>query len=277
MQGSMLDTIYGKLESQKAALIILSPDAIQANMIRPITDFLFEKIGLFPRYKFSISHTNKTIREFYKNSNIEKRRFEILDQLFLSGESIGFVYEGENLYETLTFIKGLSHPAKCKTDQIRGFFWCDSKVFNLIHSSDNSQEALRELEILSNSIKVSTFNPESSLGQSQNFGYEHSGLYNLSKFISNNNSSCMQRINSMLKSKAEPLFRANYIFDRIVQIKLDRKSNEYKFFSSLRELDINEAKSNLKNFQGLSSWELATIESFVDGIIEWNLDYFEKH
>jgi nucleoside diphosphate kinase len=277
MQGSMLDTIYGKLESQKAALIILSPDAIQANMIRPITDFLFEKIGLFPRYKFSISHTNKTIREFYKNSNIGKRRFEILDQLFLSGESIGFVYEGENLYETLTLIKGLSHPAKCKTDQIRGFFWCDSKVFNLIHSSDNSQEALRELEILSNSIKVSTFNPKSSLGQSQNFGYEHSGLYNLSKFISNNNSSCMQRINSMLKSKAEPLFRANYIFDRIVQIKLDRKSNEYKFFSSLRELDINEAKSNLKNFQGLSSWELATIESFVDGIIEWNLDYFEKH
>jgi hypothetical protein len=85
--------------------------------------------------------------EKYDNVPTEDLKYgHLVAKLFLSGPSLLSFWQGENPVETLLKLKGSTHPSEAGAETIRGRFWCDNGVCNLIHVSDDPAEAERELK-----------------------------------------------------------------------------------------------------------------------------------
>jgi nucleoside diphosphate kinase len=69
-------------------------------------------------------------------------------KLFTSGAALLTIWHGKNALEKLLAQKGKTHPVDAASTAIRGRFWCDNAVCNLLHSSDDVPEMERELEAL---------------------------------------------------------------------------------------------------------------------------------
>lgn len=69
-------------------------------------------------------------------------------KLLLQGPSLLTIWRGENAIPTLLKVKGSTQPAEAVARSIRGSFWCDNGVCNLMHTSDDTAKALRELNVL---------------------------------------------------------------------------------------------------------------------------------
>ena len=66
-------------------------------------------------------------------------------KLLLMGPSLLTLWRGDRAIAELLKLKGATHPAEAAKSSIRGRFWCDTAVSNLMHTSDTPNEARREL------------------------------------------------------------------------------------------------------------------------------------
>ena len=64
------------------------------------------------------------------------------------GPCLATLWLGEDAARALPISKGITHPASCSDESVRGRFWCDSSLTNLIHVSDTAEEAAREIGVL---------------------------------------------------------------------------------------------------------------------------------
>lgn len=82
----------------------------------------------------------------YDNIPAEKLQYgHLMVKLLMMGPSLITIWRGNNVVPTLLSLKGKTQPAEAAVNSIRGGFWCDNGVCNLIHTSDDIGEAEREL------------------------------------------------------------------------------------------------------------------------------------
>ena len=124
--------------------MLLKPDSIQRNLsgelINRIEKIGFKIIGL----KLMILDQTKA-HEHYKEHKT-KPFFNDLVSFITSGPIIAIAFQGPDCVQTIRKIMGNTNPADAPPGTIRGDFGI-SLSMNLIHGSDSTESAKRELNI----------------------------------------------------------------------------------------------------------------------------------
>lgn len=161
-------TLADLFYKHQIGLTVYSPDCTQSRLWGNLDHFIQAKTQAQIVYRQWVYHDYNTIMAFYNTSGegvpyrdpIEARRgYENISasdlkyghltaRLFMSGASLLTLWQGDDMINRLLEVKGATHPAEADPDTIRGSFWCDNGVCNLIHSSDTVEEAFRELEAI---------------------------------------------------------------------------------------------------------------------------------
>ena len=156
-------------QKEQAGLTVYSPDCAQSRLWGNLDHAIHEATGFGVVYRQWIIHDINTIMRFYNEGDEEPppiqdtkaaaRRYEdipaedlqyghLVVKLFLSGPALLTIWRGDQAIETLLKLKGATHPAEAPAESIRGRFWCDNAVCNLIHTSDDYMQAERELKVV---------------------------------------------------------------------------------------------------------------------------------
>jgi len=124
--------------------IMLKPDAVQRNLAGEIIGRL-EKKGL-KLVAIKMLLLSNTLAERHYEEHLGKSFFQNLVGFITSGPVIAMVWEGENAIQVARRMMGNTDPQKSEPGTIRG----DYALFtgnNIVHGSDSSQSAMREIEI----------------------------------------------------------------------------------------------------------------------------------
>lgn len=155
-------------ERGQIGFTVYSPDCTQSRLWGNLDHAIHEATGFQPVSRRWLNHDVNSIMRFYRDDDPNAapppeidpeegaRKYEnvpvetlqyghLVARLFLSGPSLLTLWHGENAVETLLELKGATHPPLASPESIRGRFWCDNGVCNLVHVSDNAAEAEREL------------------------------------------------------------------------------------------------------------------------------------
>jgi nucleoside diphosphate kinase len=137
------------LPSGKATLLIFSPDATKGQLIGPIEGWIRERTDCAPIARRWFSHTGETVRRFYSDiPDLSPADWRWISRFFTAGPCLATLWFGENAAHAIANIKGTTHPARSPQSTVRGRFWCDNALANLIHVSDGPDAVARELAVL---------------------------------------------------------------------------------------------------------------------------------
>jgi nucleoside diphosphate kinase len=138
-----------RLVSGDAALVVFLPDAARARLIGPVERWTRERTGCAPIARASVSIPEPVLRRFYPGvAEKVPDGWPVFARLFEAGPCLVTLWAGPAAAQRLPRVKGATHPAHCASTTIRGRFWCDNPTANLVHVSDDGDDALRELEVL---------------------------------------------------------------------------------------------------------------------------------
>jgi nucleoside diphosphate kinase len=164
-----MTSIKQLFENQQAGFSVYSPDCTQSRLWGNLDHAIHKTTGFQVVYRQWINHDVNSIGRFYSGADEEPppeqdpdtaaKRYDsippeelkyghLVVKLFLSGPSLLTIWRGEKVIETLLTLKGATHPSEALSGSIRGRFWCDNGVCNLVHTSDNVAEAERELRAI---------------------------------------------------------------------------------------------------------------------------------
>ena len=125
-------------------LVLLKPDAVQRNLSGELINRI-EKIGFkIISLKLMILDESKE-HEHYKEHK-SKPFFNDLVGFITSGPIIAIAFEGPNCVQKIRNVMGSTNPSDAAPGTIRGDFGL-SLSMNLIHGSDSTESAKRELKI----------------------------------------------------------------------------------------------------------------------------------
>jgi nucleoside diphosphate kinase len=156
-------------QDQQAGLTVYSPDCTQSRLWGNLDHAIQAATGFQIVRRHWISHDINSVLRFYRGPDDEPpaeqdpaeamRKYEsipaetlryghLVTRLLLMGPALLTIWRGEQAIPALLRVKGKTQPAEAAAGSIRGGFWCDNGVCNLVHSSDDSAEAERELAAL---------------------------------------------------------------------------------------------------------------------------------
>lgn len=156
-------------QDQSAGLTIYLPDCSQSRLWGNLDHAIHKTTHLEIVRRQWVQHDINSIFRFYRTPDEAPRPEEdpaaaiqkydnipvetlqyghLMVKLLMSGPSLLTIWRGRDAIPTLLKLKGKTQPAQADTDTIRGRFWCDNGVCNLMHSSDDVNEAERELAAL---------------------------------------------------------------------------------------------------------------------------------
>lgn len=169
-KASDMPTLKSLFEKQQLGFTVYSPDCAQSRLWGNLDYAIQNATGFQAVSRRWINHDFNSIMRFYRSDDPNEtepppeqnpeeaaRKYEtvpveqlqyghLMVRLLLSGPALLTLWHGENAVETLLTIKGATHPPLAAPQSIRGSFWCDNGVCNLMHVSDNEAEAERELK-----------------------------------------------------------------------------------------------------------------------------------
>jgi nucleoside diphosphate kinase len=169
----VLSSLADLFARRQAGFTVYSPDGAQSRLWGNLDHAIQGATGFKAIYRQWIIHDVNSITRFYNDGGEDPppeadpeaaaRRYDeipvetlqyghLVMKLFLSGPSLLTVWRGDNAVSTLLALKGKTHPSEADTHTIRGRFWCDNAVCNLVHVSDNDDEAQRELRAVNISL-----------------------------------------------------------------------------------------------------------------------------
>lgn len=125
-------------------LVILKPDAIKRGLTGEIIS-RYERKGLKIVYCNLTKATGEKLEKHYiehKGKDFYKKLIEYMS----SGNIMVLVLEGENVINQVRKINGKTDPLEADLGSIRGDYVNSSRE-NLVHSSDSTSSANREIEI----------------------------------------------------------------------------------------------------------------------------------
>ena len=159
-----MTTLNTFLQDGQLGLTVYSPDAAYSRLWGNLDLAIQEATGFQIAQRHWINHDVNSVRRFYGVYDQEEsdpqavaQRYEqippqdlqpghMVVRLLVSGPSLLTLWQGEDAIPTLLNLKGQTHPALADPTMLRGRFWCDTAVCNLVHSSDDIAEVKRELE-----------------------------------------------------------------------------------------------------------------------------------
>ncbi len=169
IKGGNLVSIKSLFENEQAGFTVYSPDCTQSRLWGNLDHAIHDSTGFEPVYRQWIYHDYNSLIRFYTAGDQSEpayqdpqeaaRRYDnvaaedlryghLVGMLLLSGPSLLTVWRGDKAIPTLLELKGKTHPPEASPKSIRGRFWCDNGVCNLLHVSDNYAEAKRELGVV---------------------------------------------------------------------------------------------------------------------------------
>lgn len=165
-----VEAVASNFDSARA-FFILSPDSILSGRAVPALDRL-SSCGLrvvgYRWHRLSPCDVNS----LYAKNRVARSRSpfdDLVEQLFAQAESLcGWLALDERAidfspFDVLQRLKGPSDPCKCTAEQLRRILGATNKVMNLIHTSDDGAESVRECEALFGSARLGMNPPESDL------------------------------------------------------------------------------------------------------------------
>lgn len=131
------------------ALCVQAPDALASGLCRMLDRDIAEHTGLALQATAVRVHAIASIRSFYAVSGGTAGLHWPLVEALYDGRPVRITWwAGDQALMRLQRAKGRTQPAESDPDTIRGRFWCDNPVANLIHVSDDEETMAREGRIL---------------------------------------------------------------------------------------------------------------------------------
>ncbi len=126
------------------SLVLLKPDAMERRLMGQIIS-IYERKGLNIT-ALKIVRPSKEITESHYAEHKDKPFFQELLKYLTRGKVCALVIEGDNVIKMVRKINGATDPAEAEAGTIRGQF-AVSKTENIVHSSDSTESAEREIKI----------------------------------------------------------------------------------------------------------------------------------
>lgn len=131
------------------AMCIQAPDALASGLCHMLDRHVAEQTGLALQAAVIRVHDAGSIRAFYSVSGGTAGPHWPLVEALYDGRPVRIAWwAGDRALTLLQGIKGRTQPAESGPETIRGRFWCDNPVANLIHVSDSEEAMAREGRIL---------------------------------------------------------------------------------------------------------------------------------
>lgn len=146
MSESALLRLDEALSADALSLSIFLPDAVMSRLVGPVEQWLRERSGCVPIARHWLSRTDEELRRFYPD--VPERYWPLISRAFSWGPCLATLWFGEQAAHVIPASKGATQPARCSAATVRGRFWCDNALANLLHVSDSSSDIARELGVL---------------------------------------------------------------------------------------------------------------------------------
>ena len=135
--------------SSEGATTVYSPEVFVSGLLPGLDSFLAEATGLKAGRRFLAQHDAASIQAFYpKPGATAGGHWPLIADLYEGRLVCVTEWQGEAALSKLQAVKGATQPALADPDSVRGRFWCDNPVCNLLHVSDDPERMAAELRIL---------------------------------------------------------------------------------------------------------------------------------
>jgi nucleoside-diphosphate kinase len=125
-------------------LILVKPDAFERGLTGEVLA-RFERKGLVP-VAMKLMRADEEIANRHYAEHAEKPFFGELVSFITGGPLVALVLEGPNAVKAARQLIGATDPVEADAGSIRGEFGTEV-TFNLVHGSDSSESAEREISI----------------------------------------------------------------------------------------------------------------------------------
>lgn len=139
----------------ETTLILIKPDGVQRGLIGEIINRL-ERKGLKIVGMKLMQASDKTANEHYAE-HVGKPFFGSLVDFITSSPLVALAVEGDNAVDVSRNLMGSTNPQEASPGTIRGDFGMTIGM-NLIHGSDSTDSAKRELGIFFDESEILSFN-----------------------------------------------------------------------------------------------------------------------
>lgn len=136
------------------SLILFKPDAVQRQIIGNILH-KYESKGL-KIVAMKMLHVSQELAKKHYAEHLDKPFFPSLLEYITSSPLIAMVVEGYEAVRTARILNGATDPLQAENGSIRGDY-ATRKTYNLVHSSDSKESALREIEIFFNKDEIFSY------------------------------------------------------------------------------------------------------------------------
>ncbi|GAA0481108.1 nucleoside-diphosphate kinase [Salinibacillus aidingensis] len=134
--------------------LMIKPDGVQRNLVGEIVT-RFEKKG-FQLSAAKLMQISNELAEEHYGEHKDKPFFGELVDFITSGPVFAMVWEGENVIATARQMMGKTNPQEAAPGTIRGDFGLTVGK-NVIHGSDSSESAEREINLFFNQNDLLSF------------------------------------------------------------------------------------------------------------------------
>ncbi|WP_082233991.1 nucleoside-diphosphate kinase [Halobacillus massiliensis] len=138
--------------------LMIKPDGVQRSLIGDITA-KFERKG-FKLAGAKLMQIDRTLAEEHYGEHKGKPFFNELVDFITSGPVFAMVWEGENVISTARLMMGATNPKESAPGTVRGDYGVNVGK-NVIHGSDSSESAEREIGLFFNKQELIDYNKDS--------------------------------------------------------------------------------------------------------------------
>ena len=133
------------------SFVMMKPDAVSRRLIGKILT-RFEEKGL-QIIAIKMLHIDENLAKKHYGEHIEKPFFNDLVNYITSSPSLAMIIKGDDAISLIRKIVGATNPKEADLGTIRGDFAIDMGR-NVIHASDSSKSALREISLFFNDNEI---------------------------------------------------------------------------------------------------------------------------
>ncbi|WP_099158361.1 nucleoside-diphosphate kinase [Virgibacillus ndiopensis] len=139
--------------------LMVKPDGVQRNLIGDIVN-RFEKKG-FKLVGAKLMSISNELAENHYGEHKERPFFGELVDFITSGPVFAMVWEGENVIATARDMMGKTNPQEAASGTVRGDYGMTVGK-NIIHGSDSSESAEREIGLFFNESELVSYSKQDS-------------------------------------------------------------------------------------------------------------------
>jgi len=136
------------MSQPERTLVLVKPDGVERGLTGEILARI-ERKGYQIVELLMLNATHQLLAEHYEEHE-GKPFFEPLVNFMASGPIVAAIFEGDRVIEGVRQLAGISNPTLADAGTIRGDFgrdWGEGVQKNLIHASDSTLSAEREIEL----------------------------------------------------------------------------------------------------------------------------------